>query len=77
MRRRANNQRAKIKKSISLNHNVDFYLSSYFSYRLSLSLSLCLPPLLLSNDTVAQAQRLNPKDLWERICLHQARSNGD
>lgn len=34
---------------------------------------ICLPLqlLLLSNDTVAQAQRLNPKDLRERICLSQ------
>jgi len=32
---------------------------------------LLLQLLLLSNDTVAQAQRLNPKDLRERICLSQ------
>lgn len=76
-RRRANNQRAKIKIYISQSRCrfLSFFL--FLSPSVPLPSSLCPPPLLLSNDTVAQAQRLNPKDLWERICLHQAPSNGD
>lgn len=35
-------------------------------------LSIYSTALVVSNDTVAQAQRLNPKDLRERICLSQA-----